>query len=409
MNDLEKAVETCVKKFFNGFEQKYKSNDADFEFFKTIQSQVNDYYSYQHYYPFLIEWKIISDCNLRCKHCYLHSYDSEYHSADDLSTNQSLNLIEEFVEMNVVSVVLTGGEIFFRKDIFEILEKLKSKNISVTLLTNGTLLSKKIAQKLSKIFNPATDQIQISLDGATGETHEKTRGKGSFDKAIKGINNLIQYGIIPSVSFVATSFNVSELPQIYKLVKNMGIQKLSIVKFIACSNDQEKLIPNKKLLYKKIAETINLEEKTGQTILQWDILNFYDFINDSNAKRFISGYVNPCVEKSKIKSKNCMCHHHEKAYVESDGGVYLCSSTKNTQRCCLGNIKNESFINIWTKRHQHPLFQKRNSDLMVCNKCEYFKSCLGGCPLGAYQKYDDIHAPDGDCPYGESLVKQKSV
>ncbi len=89
--------------------------------------------------PLCASLRLTDSCNFRCIHC-LYS-DGEYSSVNDLTTKQVLKLADELIKAGVAFIQITGGEVFLRPDIIDIIRKFKESNVSVTLLTNGSLLS----------------------------------------------------------------------------------------------------------------------------------------------------------------------------------------------------------------------------------------------------------------------------
>ena len=79
--------------------------------------------------PWNVSWQVCAECNLRCKHCFFEGKEELYNKNLDLSTEKMLSLVDELVEdCSVVNLTITGGEPFLRKDIFEIIEKIKRSN-----------------------------------------------------------------------------------------------------------------------------------------------------------------------------------------------------------------------------------------------------------------------------------------
>ena len=69
--------------------------------------------------PWTVSWQVISQCNLRCKHCFFEGNQELYNSQFDLDTDTLLFLAKELTDkFSVVSLSITGGETMLRKDIF---------------------------------------------------------------------------------------------------------------------------------------------------------------------------------------------------------------------------------------------------------------------------------------------------
>lgn len=403
--DLESAVKICVERHFKKNQTVMGKNGL----INTIKDSIPNYNFYEHYYPFQLHWNVVAACNLRCRHCFHDAYNDKYNSNNDLSTEQAMNLIDELFEMDILRVILTGGEIFLRNDIFEILKKLKSKNIQVLIFTNATLITKEIAENLKSILDPRIDCFQISLDGACKETHEKIRGKNTFDRTVQGINNLVEKGLPIFINYTVMKDNVLEVAQMCELAEALKVKKIFFGDFVPHSKEQEYLLPDIDILFKSMAEVIQLENSKNEAYFRMPFFSFFNLINHKTAKKYILKYINH--KEQNNADKNCMCHNHETITLDSNGNIYLCPDAAENDLCCLGNVKNESLIDIWSKRHQNPLFQKRNSSLMVCKACKYFaKGCTGGCVVSAYKKYADILAPDSKCTYVHKLLeKEKST
>ena len=91
--------------------------------------------------------------------------------------------MKELVQIGAISLTLSGGEIFLRKDVLDILD-FATQRFYVFLLTNGTLISEKIAQKLKEL---GVLRVDISLYGKR-EIHDKiTKTPGSFDKVMDSL------------------------------------------------------------------------------------------------------------------------------------------------------------------------------------------------------------------------------
>lgn len=400
--ELNDAIKICVWKYFkfNKGENVLKRNILN-----LIKEYV-DYKVYDHYYPYAVHWLLESKCNLRCKHCLYRGYPQKYMSENDLSTSQALALIDDFFEMDILMIALTGGEIFLRKDIFEILTKIKTRNIALTLLTNATLITPEIIEKLKPIINVNTDRFQISLDGSTAQVHDKTRGKGAFKKTIDGIKCLIDAGFTTSLVCIPTNLNIDDLLNIYNLAQNMGVKYLTLGKFSAYSDDQKYLIPDKDILFKSVAKVISADNLKEKSMLGMTTFSFQDLINHSIASKFVEKYY----EQNKTLKEpinRYMCHHNEKISIDKNGNVYPCNYAKEFEVGCIGNVKKHSLKEIWASRTDNILFQKRDADKIACKNCKHFQRyCFGGCPVDSYIKYGTINAPPENCHLGEFLMRE---
>lgn len=394
---IEKAIEVCVQKYFkyNKGESVIKKNILN-----LIKEYIDDYATYDHYYPYTIHWVLESKCNLRCKHCLYLDYPEKYNPENNLSTQQAMNLIDELFEMDILTLTLTGGEIFLRDDIFEIITKIKTRNIALSFLTNATLITHEIVEKLKKIINCHIDKFQISLDGASSITHDKNRGKGSFDKTIKGIKLLVEAGFNLSLMCIPTTINIHELTEVYNLAEQLGVKDITMGRFKPFAKNQEYLVPDTNKLFEAMSDVINLDNKKEKSMLNMSTFNFYDLISHKIASKFVEKF-NTENKNEKPTNPSYSCHNNHRLCIDRDGKVYLCIYAKDMEFASLGNVKEKTIKEMWHSRIDNILFQKRDMNKISCKKCNYFQnSCYGGCIIDSYLKYNSINAPDRNCPIG---------
>lgn len=360
--------------------------------------------NYIHKYPYTVLWKVTTACNLRCEHClYLHDADA-YESKADFSFNEMMETAKFFVEeLNLIGFSLSGGEPFLRKDIFELLKYLSEKNISVDIKTNATLITKEVARRLAEILNLKTTVIQVSLEGATKEIHDKIRGVGSFEKTINGINNLTELGFKVPVSCTVTSENLERLQELYSLCKDLKVCEILFGKLRIYNHEQEYLKPNLEDLFHNIAAIIDISVHDKSVKINPSVLQICDFLNYEIGIKLADEYV----ESMSLKTvTNPVCHNHNRFVLNADGRIYFCTGTE-VDELCLGNLKEDSFYNIWDSRFNNIFFQSREK--CVCTKCKYVTICNAGCPSRSYRTYGDINAPDGECEYGKRFYKVQNA
>ncbi len=120
--------------------------------------------------PMQVSIEVTRRCPLECQHCYnnLPMGDQEARRRE-MTTEEHFRMLDELVDMGCFWLLYTGGEIFARKDFIEIYTYAKQKGFLITLFTNGTLITEKIADYLLE-WPPFA--IEITLYGRTRETYE---------------------------------------------------------------------------------------------------------------------------------------------------------------------------------------------------------------------------------------------
>lgn len=157
-------------------------------------------------------------CPLACKHCYnnLPVGDPEARRRE-LSTDELRRIIDEIADAGCLWLLLTGGEIFARKDFLEIYTHAKQRGLLVSLFTNGTQITPAIADYLA-VWRPFA--IEITLYGRTRETYERLTGvPGSFDRCLRGIRLLKERGLPLKLKTVAVTINRHEIADMQRFAE----------------------------------------------------------------------------------------------------------------------------------------------------------------------------------------------
>ncbi len=174
------------------------------------------------YKPRLIFWEVTKGCNLRCIHC--RATATELMSPADLPTGKALNIISQIAQFANPILVLSGGEPLYRQDIFQLAEYAASLGVRTALATNGTLVTKDVAEKIK---NAGIKRVSISLDGSDATTHDSFRGiPGAFDAAVYGMKNLQEVGVSVQINTTIARHNAHQLPDVLTLARRLGADAL---------------------------------------------------------------------------------------------------------------------------------------------------------------------------------------
>jgi radical SAM protein with 4Fe4S-binding SPASM domain len=130
-------------------------------------------------------------------------------------------LVDEIVAEGTLFVLFTGGEVLVRPDFPDLYLYARSKGLLVTIFTNGTLVTERIADLFAE-HRP--DKVEISLYGMTRETYERvTRVPGSFEKCLAGIRRLVERGVPVTLKTMALTWNHHEVEAMEAYAKGLGL------------------------------------------------------------------------------------------------------------------------------------------------------------------------------------------
>jgi MoaA/NifB/PqqE/SkfB family radical SAM enzyme len=172
-------------------------------------------------YPLACQWEITCRCNLRCVMCYTDCFNRPEQVRNELTTAEILRIMDELAEAGCLELALTGGEPLARSDFFDIYEHARTGGFLVTLLTNGTLITEEIADRLSAL---PPHRIEISLHGVTERTFDLvTQGRGSFQRCMAAIELLCDRKLPLLLKTTAMTVNKDEVLAVKRYVN--GLQK----------------------------------------------------------------------------------------------------------------------------------------------------------------------------------------
>jgi radical SAM protein with 4Fe4S-binding SPASM domain len=166
-------------------------------------------------------FELTDRCNLACVHCYINQpAGNRAVQAAELTTSQVVGLLDQVADAGCLFLLFSGGEILLRPDFPEIYRHALQRGIIVSLFTNGTLLTARIADMLAD-WRPRS--IEITLYGATAQTYEKvTQVPGSYAHCLRGIKLLQERSLPLSLKTILMTANRHELPGMVALAGQLG-------------------------------------------------------------------------------------------------------------------------------------------------------------------------------------------
>ncbi|XP_036338249.1 molybdenum cofactor biosynthesis protein 1-like isoform X1 [Rhagoletis pomonella] len=161
-------------------------------------------------------------CNLRCQYCMPAEGVQLQPKSNLLTTDEILYLARIFVEQGVRKIRLTGGEPTVRRDIVDIIAKIKSiprlENVGIT--TNGLVLTR----LLLPMQRAGLDAVNISLDTLRPKRFEEITRRKGWERVIAGIDLAIQLGFKPKLNCVLMrNFNDDEICDFVEFTKDRAV------------------------------------------------------------------------------------------------------------------------------------------------------------------------------------------
>src|SRR5437867_1989302 len=143
-------------------------------------------------------------CNLTCTHCFI-SCSPHNRSFGFLDLDTVRRYLEESIALGVKEYYFTGGEPFLNPDMTAILE-LALRYGPATVLTNATVFKDDWLDRLRRAEESSLYSLEfrVSIDGFTAEQNDPIRGPGTFERALKGVRQLLAHGFLPLITVART-------------------------------------------------------------------------------------------------------------------------------------------------------------------------------------------------------------
>lgn len=345
----------------------------------------------------VVVWNSTRTCNLKCRHCYMDSDAKKY--ANELSTVEAKKFIDDLAEFKVPVLLFSGGEPLIREDFFELAEYAAKKNVRPTLSTNGTLITREVAEKIKNI---GVGYVGISLDGLK-DVNDKFRGvEGSFKKAMQGIENCVAVGQRVGLRFTINHHNFEELDKIFDFIEEEKINRVCFYHLVYSGRGSqmidEDLTPEEsRRAMDKIIERTKDFERRG---LEKEILTVDNHCDGvyMYLKALAEGDEETAAQIKKFISMNGG-NRSGIAFAEVDPLGYV-HPDQFTQHHTFGNVREKKFGEIWTDLSNPILAGLKDRKKLLkgrCAVCKFLDNCNGNFRTRAEAKTGDFWQSDPAC------------
>lgn len=166
--------------------------------------------------PLKVSCHLTYRCNLACRYCGRRGT-----GGDEMSTDDVIALMTAFAKAGCVSWSFNGGEPLLRSDLGRLVDEGRRLGLVVSVVTNGTLLS----ELKDKSWIPNLDTLLISLDGPR-EVCDRTRGDGTYDRVMEGLDALPEGGPRRIVVGVLSQDTAEDISGLLDVAERAGAQLL---------------------------------------------------------------------------------------------------------------------------------------------------------------------------------------
>lgn len=329
---------------------------------------------------FHVQWHLTNYCNLRCLHCY----------QEDFSRHKDLNWVDlQKISENLLATLrewgnsacihLTGGEPLLKPELHTLLKHL-DKNPEVEelgLITNGFLFKEEKIKALSAFSK--LKKIKISLDGATPETNDSIRGRGSFSKVVQNLSSMKGENPFETIlMFTVMRRNFKELPEFIRLSQKLKVNGIILERFIPWGRGRNRI--DEVLTREHWEEFIEILSHLF-SIEDRNILLTYQAFQVILSRKSMDLLGAPCV-----MGKDGLC-------ILPNGDVLPCRRFPIP----IGNLLKDSLRTIWEGSELLSILNRKENLKGKCRGCEW-EGCRG-CRSLSLALTGDYLAEDPHCWY----------
>jgi len=322
-------------------------------------------------------------CNINCAYCFylekrgLFPKNEDFRMSDDVLSA----FIRQYIEAQPfpeVEFVWQGGEPtllgidFFRRMIKLQKEHKRDKKVRNCLQTNGVLLNDEWCEFLKK----HDFLVGISLDGPK-EVHDIYRkdstGKGTFDKAVRGLRLLKKHGVEFNVLASVAKETAKAPLDIYHFLKDEGVKFIQFTPVVEREAGSD-----------KISSFTVGPEMWGDFLIRI----FDEWVRNDVGKTFVMNFewaLNAWVKNASpvcIFSENC----GRSLVIEHNGDVYSCDHFVHP-KYLLGNVLKSPLKDLVEIPAQKVFGEAKSKTLPdPCKKCAFLFACRGECPKRRFVK-----------------------
>jgi radical SAM protein with 4Fe4S-binding SPASM domain len=173
--------------------------------------------------PLNVHLELTYRCNEQCVMCYCVVPHGKEHDVRrrELTTAEIRDLLDELAALGALYLTLSGGEVFVRPDVFDILEHARARGFAYRVYTNGIALTE---DKVARLADLEPLAVEVSLFSADPAVHDGiTRVPGSFRRLVRNVERLTARGVRVYLKTVVMKPNVAGLSAVRQLGRDLDV------------------------------------------------------------------------------------------------------------------------------------------------------------------------------------------
>ncbi|MCA9715422.1 MAG: radical SAM protein, partial [Myxococcales bacterium] len=320
--------------------------------------------------PRLAVWEFTLACDQACLHCGPRAGRPR---ADELSTEEALQLVRDLARMGVGEVSLIGGEAYLRNDFLLVLREIRAQGMLASIVTGGYNLTRARAEAA---VEAGLLVAGVSIDGLE-QSHDRVRNTpNSWRRAFAALRLLREAGCTVHANTQINDYTRRELPALLELLGAEGVRSWQLQITVPHGNaaDHRELLLQPYMLlelYEVLDPLITRAGELGVAIWPANSLGYFGPL-ERRLRKSQNRYWTGCSAGRAVMG------------IESDGAIKSCPSLGGPLNIG-GNWREHGVATLWQETYQLGYIRHRTVDDLwgYCRECYYAETCMAGCTAAA--------------------------
>lgn len=319
-------------------------------------------------HPRYVVWELTLKCDLACAHCGSRAGRPR---EQELSLEECRDVVDQLVQMGTYEITFIGGEAYLAPHWIEVIRYASGRGVHTTLTTGGRQLT---LERATKAREAGLEQVSVSIDGLQ-EAHDHLRNlRGSFDAALRALDNARSAGLRITANTQINRKNLGDLEALYEVLVAHGVEGWQVQ------------------LTGPMGRAADLEDTLLQPYEMLDLVPRLGAIATRAKTHGIRveaannlGYYGPHEgDLRRAAFPGCSAGRYLLG-IESNGDIKGCPSLPSAPYVG-GNVRHRRLKKIWSKTAELRFSRDRTLDELwgFCKGCYYAEECRGGCSWTAH-------------------------
>lgn len=329
--------------------------------------------------PVSILFELTHRCPLQCPYCS-NPLQLEQ-AANELTTEQWSDLMEQAVKMGILQVHFSGGEPTIRRDLEDLVGKAEELGLYSNLITSGVGLDDERVENLAGL---GLKHVQISVQDSAEESANRIAGhRDGYAQKLAAAKAVRRHNLPLTVNAPVHKMNIEHLPSIIDLAVDMGASRMEVahVQYYGWAyHNRASLMPKREQLEWATDVVERARERLkGVLVIDYVVPDYYA----RKPKACMGGWARQFLN------------------VTPSGKVLPCHAAESITALRFDNVKERSLMDIW--QNSEAFEQYRGADWMPekCLSCPRREIDWGGCRCQAFAITGDAANMDPACEFSE--------